>query len=138
MDDSDFKPFIKKLQDQPELAQVESKISFGEVGKVPYSRSMPDGNWVVYHTGDDHFMFPVEYEFSDIGFSVTAAKCLEVEILLASEVIKQVSLFRDKNESRHMKDVKVTCTNISDSDVKLTFRHTSEILNKIVSQVENT
>jgi triosephosphate isomerase len=45
----------------------------------------------------------------------------------------QVSLFRDKNEIRHMKDVKVTCTNISHSEVKLIFRHTSEILNKIVS-----
>jgi hypothetical protein len=138
MDDSDFKPFVQKLQVHPELSQVESKISFGEVGKVPYSGSMPAGNWIVYHTDDDHFMFSVEYDSNDIGFSVTAAKCLEVEILLAFEVIKQVSLFRDKNESRHMKDVKVTCTNISDSDVKLTFQHTSEILNKIVSQVENT
>jgi hypothetical protein len=130
---ADFSPFIKKLKDRPELAQVDSKVSFGKVGKVPYSSSMPDGSWIVYHTDDDHFMFPVQYKANDVGFKVIAEKCAAVEILQTSEVINQVSLFRDKYESRHMKEVKVISRNISDIEVELKFEHKDEILNKILS-----
>ena len=117
---------------------MDSKASFGKVGKVPYSNVMPDGSWIVYHTDDDHFMFPVQYNSHDVSFTVIAEKCATVEILQTSEVIQQVSLFRDKNERWHMKEVKVTSKSVSDIKVELKFEHKNEILNKILSRREAT
>jgi hypothetical protein len=129
---SDFDLAKKILLKHTDLSHVDTKISLGKLGEVPRSSKMPDGEWVVFHTPEDHCMLHVYDVSTGNDFSFKTELNDVVEYLLSSEIIEEVSLFRDGCESRHMKEVEVVCNKLTENIVFITFKHRLEFLNRII------
>lgn len=122
----------QKISEDSGNLGINSRVSIGELGKAPISSRMPPGEWLVFHTKEDHGMFPVVDISTGNEFVCSAEKNGAIDYLVSNDNIQQVSLFRDGVEARHMKQVKIACEKTEKNIVRISFRHRSEGLNQIL------
>jgi hypothetical protein len=122
------------INKNPDLAEVKTQTTVGEMGKAPINNKMPDGEWVVIHSTHDHHMFPVFNVSNEIGdFKFSIKRNNYIEGVLSSINIKEISLFKNGSEVSHMKDVQLEFSIKNTSKLMIKVLHKRDFLNKIIA-----
>ena len=121
----------------PDLAEVKTQATVGEIGKAPIKNKMPDGEWVVIHTTHDHHMLPVFSVSNEVGdFKFSVKRNNVIEGFLNSINIKEISLFKNGSEITHMKDVKLEFCIKSTSELMIKVLHKLDFLNEVIASIK--
>jgi hypothetical protein len=122
------------INKNPDLAEVKTQTTLGEMGKAPINNKMPDGEWVVIHSTHDHHMFPVFNVPNEIGdFKFSIKRNNDIEGVLSSMNIKEISLFKNGSQVSHMKDVRLEFSIKNTSELMIKALHKLDFLNKIIA-----
>ncbi|MER0202835.1 MAG: DUF4238 domain-containing protein [Nitrosomonas sp.] len=122
------------LEAHPKLQYVKSYIKIGQMGQVPPSPRMPEGQWLVLFGQTSHYMLPIQNWQQEICEGET----FEIDTLnraLADAPFKEMGYYENKQQCMMMREICIEIlTNLA--PIRFKIRHTDPALESLDAAIK--